>query len=631
MAKINTILQCFVDLNLELDENATFFINLPDISFEQRQYNVVEGQTIDVDISLSEPSPMGLEEVELGIVLNNTEATDISTLGNTYPRVLTFSAGQQTQTVSFSANEDLEEEGIESFDLILGFFTNCNPGNFITTTVNIIDQTDLKEVSINEQGGVLVPSDGVNPARVDFSVIEGGSRDVKVSLDSPSVLGVESVGLQISNITTNSNDYAGAIINTTLSWSAGEQDKIVTVQTNVDDEIEDSEALEISLVNPLNVNIDSPSVARLTILDDSPEPLYANINIQGSYIQLGGVNAPTVEARWVDINVKEGIYEPIQNERRFLKFGQPIQESYTKFNQPNGSAQGYGFDAGSNIVVGYDENLFGTLQRTNVIFFGEKPDINFGPGQEWQITTAPKEYGDLRLRIQNAGGYPAIISGQTISPGDSITVVVDKLDYSILLPTNDGFLAANSLYNGVNLSQDTLTQCLYDFTFEVDFEELDFQLRNKDNSISSNKEINIGTHSFTDVYTQNDALLPQNQHNLVTQMSNVWPYWEIDYSFPQTGPYCIPSASFGNQIVNYPTSNADLQTIIADGIVFLHQDSTTFSNTSPTKTSYESFYFLPSGQTAALSGCTERDIEYRDNLLNNAPYTTSMPFFVLGQ
>jgi hypothetical protein len=523
------------------------------------------------------------------------------------------------------------EEGLETFDVILGFFINCNPGNIITTTINILDETNLKEVSINEQGGVFVPSNGSSPARVDFSVIEGGSRNVIVSLDSPTTLGIESVGLQISNITTNSSDYAGAIINTNLSWSIGEQDKIVTVQTNVDNEIENSESLEITLVNPLNVNIESPSVARVTILDDSPEPLYANINIQGSYIQLGGVNAPTIEARWVDINVREGQFEPSQNQRRFLKFGQPIQQSYTKFNQPNGSAQGYGYDAGGNIIVGYDENLFGNLQRTNVIFFGEKPGINFGPGDTWQITTAPKEYGDLRLRIQNAGGYPAIISGQTISPGDSITVVVDRLDYSILLPTNDGFLAANSLYNGVNLPQDTLTQCLYDFTFEVDFEELDFQLRNRDNSVSSNKEINIGTHSFTDVYSQNDAFLPQNQHNLVTQIANAWPYWEINFSFPETGPYCIPSATLGNQIVNYPDTNSELQTIMADGMVFLHQDSTTFNNTSPSKTSYESFYFLPSGQTAALSGCTGRDIEYRDTLLSSPPYTSSIPFFVLGQ
>lgn len=632
MAKINTILQCFVDLNLELDENAFYSSDLPEVSFAQRQYNVDEGQIVEIDINLEEPSISGLEEVEIGLVVNNTSVSDFDTLGETYPQVLTFSAGQQTNTIRFLANTDLVEELAESFDVILGFFTNCKPGTFITTTVNIVDLTNLKEVFINDQGGVFVPGQDGEPDRVDLDVFEGAGRNIKISLDSPSVLGIESVDIQLTNVSTSSNDYAGAIMSTNFSWAPGEQDKILTVQTNQDQEIEQDEILQIQLINPVNVNIDSPSVANVKIIDGSPEPLYTQINLQDSYIQLGGINAPTIEGRWVEINVDEGIYEPIQNERRFLKFGQPLQESYTKFNQPNGSAQGYGFDAASNIVVGYDENLFGNLQHTNVIFFGEKPQVNFGPGSSWSINpNGTKEYGDLRLRITNQGSHPSIISGQTVSVGGSITLDVDRSDFRVLLPTNAGLLVGGSNFNGNILSQDTLTQCSYEFVFEVDFEELGFQLRNLDNSVSSNKEINLGTHVFTNVYTEANAVLPQNENNLVTQINSSWPYWETNYSFPETGPYCLPSETLGNQYIIYPTDNTDLQNCIYDGMLFLHQDSTTFNNTSPYKSDYQNIYFLPSGQTASLSGCTGRDIDYRDTLLNNAPYTSSIPFFVLGQ
>jgi len=626
MTKINTILQCFVDLNLETDENTTFFLDLPEVSFEQPIYSVDEGSSVNVIISLSAPSVSGLEEVEIGIVANNTSLSDFGTLGEIYPQTLAFSAGQQTHTISFDANTDIFEEGSESFDVILSYFTNTVPGQFITTTVNIVDLTDLKEVFINEQGGILVPATPQDPARVDFSVLEGNFKDIKISLDSPSVLGVESVQAQITNISTSSNDYLGNVT-TTFSWAPGEQHKTLQIAANSDELIEDSEFLKIQLVNAVNANIFSPSEARLEILDGSPEPLYANFNFQGSYIQYGGINSPTVELRWIRESVAGGSYEPIQNEKRFLKFGHGVVKNYSAFNTPNGSAQGYGYDAGSNVIVGYDPNLFGNLQRDNVVFFGGKPSATFVGSTTTINNTGPKTYGDLRLKITNAGSHPASISGSTIAVGDSITVIVNKFDYNITLPTNNGLLSANTFFQGANLTQDTLTQCLYNFTFEVDFEEVGFKLRNEFNSVSSNKKLNIGTHLITEVYTESNAILPQNQHNLVTQMKSVWPFWESNFSFPQNAPYCIAAGNISTPNPIYPTDNSDLQRVWVDGITFLHQDATTENNTWTGNSSYEDFIFLPSGQTASSSGCTGRIIEY--NFFNNPPYTNSIPFKVI--
>lgn len=627
MAKINTILQCFVDLNLETDENTTFSLNLPEISFAQQVYNVDEGNSVAVVISLSEPSLAGLEEVEVDIVLNNTSVSDFSTNGQSYPQTLSFSAGQQTHTLFFNANTDFIEEGIESFDVILGFFTNIIPGQFITTTVNIIDLTNLKEVFINQQGGILVSETDQNPALINFSVIEGASKNITISLDSPSVLGIESVQAQLTNISTSSNDYLGNIT-TTFSWAPGEQNKTLQISTISDNILENSELLKINLINPVNVNLASPIDARLEILDNSPEYFYANFNIQGSYIQYGGINGPTVEARWVNENVNGLTTEPFQ-ENRFLKFGHGIEKAYTAFNSPNGSSQGYGYDAGSNIIIGYNSNYNSYVQSNNVIFFGGKPPVTFGAGNTIINNSGTKTYGDLRLRITNEGTHPVLISGSTITTGDHITVVVDRFDFNITLPTNSGLLPANNIFQGQILPQDTLTQCVYNFTFEVDFEEVGFKLRDRFNSVSLNKEINIGTHTSVQVFNLSNASLPQNRYNLVTQLNNVWPFWESDFSFPQIGPYCLLGGDFVNNLPAYPTNNSDLKRVLIDGMLFLHQDASTENSTSTTKTMYENFMFLSSGQTAAASGCIGVDIEYPPALGTNAPYTSSIPFKVI--
>ena len=284
---IHTILQCFVDINLETNENAIYSLDLLDVNLAQPTYNVDEGQYVDIIVSLSAPSVNGYEEVEVGIVANNTSFSDFDMLGETYPRTLVFSAGQQSHTIRFLANSDLFEEGIESFDVILGFFANVNPGPIITSTVNIIDLTNLKEVFISQQGSYVSGTD------FTFSTIENSSKDIIISLDSPSVYGVESVTVQITNGTASLNDYI-IVGNTNLTWAIGEQDKTITITAKNDTLIESSETLNIKLVNPVNTNIISPSEAIFYIIDNSPQSLFAQINIQGIYTQIGGTSLQNV-------------------------------------------------------------------------------------------------------------------------------------------------------------------------------------------------------------------------------------------------------------------------------------------------------------------------------------------------
>ena len=89
--RIHTILNCFVDLNLETDENSQYFLQLPKVSFERGSYIVSEGDILDVNVSLEYPSEAGLEEVEVGLVLNNANPKDITVLSSSYPQTLNLS------------------------------------------------------------------------------------------------------------------------------------------------------------------------------------------------------------------------------------------------------------------------------------------------------------------------------------------------------------------------------------------------------------------------------------------------------------------------------------------------------------------------------------------------------------
>mgnify|MGYP001599759783 CR=1 FL=1 len=615
MARIHTILQCFVDLNLETDENSSYSLNLPKISFEQPIYSIIEGQTIGVVVTLDSPSENGLEEVELGVVINNTSVSDFSNLGQTYPQTLIISAGEQTKTLSFLANTDLFEEGVESFDLILGFFTNTTPGQYITTTVNIIDETNLRQVSIDEQGGFVIPgtSDADSftstPPSLGFSAIEGASRNIIIALDSPSVLGVESVDVEFTNISANSSDYVVAG-STTLSWAIGEQNKIITVQANDEGVIEDDETLNIKLVNPVNVDIVSFSQANFTIIDTAPAARFVTANFQGFYIQKGK-STPNVEARYITRNTTVSTQD--ETWRMFIRFGDYINQNYQTFNPPSvviGAPV-----CGDNCISGYNASLPPAFQQDTRVFFGKNP-----------VTL---EYGDLRLRVKNIGTYAAVVGGTTLSVGDSIVLDIDTFNYKIKLPANNALLSGGTFYNGAPLLEDSLTECIYDFTFEVDYEEFNFQLRNSDNSVSTTKEFYLGSFVFNDTFLSLDADNSANYYNLVTQYSNVWPYWESNFVFPATGPYCLTMGTLFSPDPDYPTASGDLQDVFVDGIMFLHQDSANQASPSLTKTQYLGFNFLSNNQKAQDSGCISVNIQNPFTAFGPQLLTVSIPFDVI--
>ena len=64
-ATIHTIEQCFVDLNMELNENINSVIPKKSVSFRGGLYTLSEGSGDTLYVELDSPSTLGIEEVDL--------------------------------------------------------------------------------------------------------------------------------------------------------------------------------------------------------------------------------------------------------------------------------------------------------------------------------------------------------------------------------------------------------------------------------------------------------------------------------------------------------------------------------------------------------------------------------------
>jgi len=604
---VHTILQCFVDLNLETDENAIYSLDLLDVSFNRGSIYVKEGQIVELEVRLSTPSVNGYEEVDVDIVYQTATPPDINLLGETYPKTLTFSAGQQTHTLRFLANSDFIEEGqfntaSETFDLIIGTFINVNPGNFITSTVYIIDLTDLKEVFINPQGGNYQISNITSANTLTFSTTEGLSKEFMVSLDNPSIFGVEGVTVNFTNATTSSNDYS-IIGSSNLTWAIGEQDKFFTAQTTDDGVIEGTETLQIGLSNPINANIvtsNSPlyplpvNKAEFKIFDNSPESRFINVNFQELYTQIGGFNNQNI-TNLRHANNNQELSTSSSDETMLLKFGDSVNTKISTTYTGPASVCGSNCIRASitnqfNVVTGYDDK----------IFFGQNPNTS--------------AYGDVRLKTVNRGQYAVVIDGNQINPGQSVTLDIDAFDYNVTLPANDTLLSGGTILAGETLLVDTLSEAQYEFIIETDYAERTFSLKDFNNFPTTSKSINIGNHIFKETYSLSGATGSTNQHNLVTTYNQVLANWDNypNYNSPKT---CVPLNAYINNNWNFPSNPPDAISVTngsgharINGFAVLSDNNINYLNngvgdgpTPSEESRYVSTEFLPSGKTIGVT------------------------------
>ena len=410
---VSSILQCFVDTNLETNENIIFNTNALGVSFLENRGQYTEGAGYQIPLTLSQPSVRGIEQVEIQIEYLTAGESDVAFTDNF---LIQWEEGQQIKKVNITINNDLEIEQVESVRLKIVQLLNVYGGVNTTHEVFILDNTVLRKVGFESVG------DGfslVQTIRGDFifniNALEGDLIELNVILDQPSLVGGESVDIVFSylgflNAATQNSDFT-LISPQRVEFIQGEQSKTVQIQLEGDQIAEYIEAVTVSLSNPIGL-----------ILDGTFAPIFGTLNIQDNTI----LNKPVVFSLQSLFRQKgRSVNGIIGTELRELNSNATNEQSnnwLVRFGHPYNEA-----------TQPFDQN------------FETYPNFNFG------LEIADLVITKLDLLITNQG--EAIeYEGQTIEFGETFILNITGNNFQFNLPTN-AVLGETAVTYGTNSFQ----------------------------------------------------------------------------------------------------------------------------------------------------------------------------------
>lgn len=552
---IHTLEQCFVDLNFQLNENVNSSFSEKSVFFTQPSYSIAEGSVGNFFVSLSSPSELGIEELDLYFL--GTSSTGATINGDTLfgynfnePLRLSWSGGEQIKTISVTGLTDFIIESTESFYFKLDHLTNCVSGGLLNTTINIVNTTTFPTVYIESTNGSYVQnSDGVY--KLNFGINEGDSKNIQISLLFPSASGLEEVDVVFVNETASSNDYTASVPQPIhLSWAVGEQVKIINVAAILDSELFESslETLTVRLENPIStaINFEPTTIpnsgvgkfpfASIQIYNQAPIFEYARVYLTPFVTQPGRSNSPLyLKLPYASYN---NGYSQAQN-----KFFLPYQATAANtYNPP-----------------------FNIFQNLN----------NFNDDK-------------LSLEIKNLGTTQVMISGSVLNVGATKTITGLGNTYYIDLPAN-----LSQITNAQN--ETIVTGARYEITLNMQYVGNSstltntytngvFSLKNLNNTnASSTKKFEIGIVQLN-TYSEATYTNSTNAYRATTKFSGI--------GTGRSGSSC-PIFSFNNSAIEKAQ---------VDGIYFIDFYSTT---------QYTGIEFLQNGGINPTCNSSQYTIPYR--------------------
>ena len=220
------------------------------VSFGQASYTVAEGDSVQVKVTLS-ADPERTVEIPIAATPGNGATTaDYSGV----PSSVTFNAGEQEQSFSFSATQDTVDDDSETVGLSFGTLpdrvTARTPSE---ATVSITDDDD--------------PSVTVSFEQASYTVGEGNTVQVKVTLSADPERTVEIPISATDGNGATTDDYSG--VPSSVTFSSGETEKAFTFSATQDDIDDDDESVDLNFGTlPAGVSAGSTDQATVTIADD---------------------------------------------------------------------------------------------------------------------------------------------------------------------------------------------------------------------------------------------------------------------------------------------------------------------------------------------------------------------------
>lgn len=484
--KISTIIQCFVDTNLELNENFPYQgATLLEASFSELNYSVEEDSELTVTVQLSEVSTEGFESVTIGFIPTNAQSADIEPI---FPTTINWEVGETQKEFTFEIKKDAFIELNESFQLAIISASNCIPkeGESITT-VSIEDTTILNRVKLvqNENSFVLPNWNGAqNIEYLSYEISQLSYPTFRLALDFPSEFGTEAVELKILNGTNITNsDVVGTQL---ITFDQGEQYKDVqlnplsnTLLSNEDllliklfpanGGLEDIESLSVS------INFDegySEALLYVNQIEAGIQRKYTNIVFRDIFRQKGSnIDNKPIQLR--SVNYNQGVNTILTDEQNnwLLRFGDTYSDP-----------------------TDYEDNYPFPIYKWGL-------DLNGNPGE-------------LTMLIENSGEVAIDYEGETYNPGEFIKLPITSNDFQVLLPSNAGLVQEESEFSEFDdfTSDGVLTESIYSF-----------RVLNSGQTFFFNGENQFYSHNFSPLNEQDavEDIFNFGTHNLVNQDSPV--------------------------------------------------------------------------------------------------------------
>ncbi len=459
--KIHTILNCFVDMNLELNEKFPYDIHVLSVSLSADAYAVEENAVLVVNVSISEPSANGVEEADLIFAHQTTAAGDMNT--SSLPFHLKWLVGEQFKTVSIPVNRDFFEEGKETFLIGLTNLVNLLSGEHVQAEVLVVDKTVLHTVKIISSNINSTVAPHLDPNSIVFdqvtstegtlketffgenksaskslfvTLLEGENINVDVALDSPSEFGVEKVDVMLSNSSSN----LVTLGHSRLEWGVGERYKTISIQTLNDNSLQGTRNMTLELRNPDSVKFDPLGISKIQIR----------------------LNDPPIARRFTTIDLGR-----IFKQRGSVLNGNPISGQDNEIalrtiadGQATGQPSLYWL---TEIGTFYTDEQ-NTVSLSESVNYSEWPNYYFG------INTNGQPHG-VRLKVTNQGMADVVIGNNTYGVGENFYYTLARGATTFTLPTNDGLFPEGSVImdgtDNVVLTAETFTLSKYKLEVEV--------------------------------------------------------------------------------------------------------------------------------------------------------------------
>ena len=222
------------------------------VSFGAASYTVTEGASRTVTVTLdADPERTVVIPIEAA---NEGGASDSDYTG--VPQSVTFDSGDTEKTFVFTAETDAVDDDGESVKLSFGATlpTGVTAGTPATSTVTITDDD--------------VPSVTVSFGAASYTVTEGASRTVTVTLDADPERTVVIPIAKTDQDGATTADYSGVPQNVT--FDSGESSKSFTFSATKDSINDDNESVLLAFGTlPAGVSPGTPNQATVSITDDT--------------------------------------------------------------------------------------------------------------------------------------------------------------------------------------------------------------------------------------------------------------------------------------------------------------------------------------------------------------------------